>query len=132
MVSVRHFDKWWKGHRRDHPDALDLSVDELLRGFDINGLDACPEQWPWGDRAFRIDYRFEPAAPDDGITIEIPLEVVSRVDPTPFAWLVPSLRRELVTVRGTLEAVRALAQALERDPSSLLYGRSANSPLSGD
>ncbi len=109
VVSVRHFDKWWKGHRRDRPDALDLSVDELLRGFDVDGLDACPDEWPWGDLAFRIDYTFDPAAPDDGITIEVPLDVVSRVDPAPFVWLVPSLRRELVT-----ELLRTLPKAARR------------------
>ena len=60
--------------------------------------------------------------------------VVGRVEggADEVALLVQDLRREIVTVRGTLGAVRALALALERDPSSLLYGRSANSPLSSD
>ena len=109
VVSVRHFEKWWKGHRRDHADALDLSTDELLRGFDVDGLDACPDRWHWGDRSFAIDYTFDPTMPDDGITIEIPLEVVSRVDPTPFVWLVPALRRELV-----VELLRTLPKAARR------------------
>ncbi|MEM9202798.1 MAG: ATP-dependent RNA helicase HrpA, partial [Actinomycetota bacterium] len=109
VVSVRHFEKWWKGHRRNNPDALQLSSDELLHGFDIGGLDACPDSWPWGDQHFLIDYTFDPAAPDDGITIEIPLDVLSRVDPTPFIWLVPSLRRELV-----IELLRTLPKAARR------------------
>jgi len=109
VVSVRHFEKWWKGYRGDHPDALDLTADELLRGFDVDGLAACPDEWPWGDQTFRIDYRFDPAAPDDGITVEIPLEVVSRVDPAPFTWLIPSLRQELV-----IELLRTLPKAARR------------------
>lgn len=109
VVSARHFEKWWKGHRRDHPDALGLTVDELLRGFDIDGLDACPDHWAWGDRAFRIDYRFDPAAPDDGITVEIPVDVLSRVDGEPFRWLVPALRRELV-----VELLRTLPKGVRR------------------
>jgi ATP-dependent helicase HrpA len=109
VVSARHFDRWWTRYRQSQPDALDLSIDELLKGFDIDGLDACPEQWPWDDRSFRVDYRFDPAAPDDGITIEIPLQVVSRVDPAPFAWLIPSFRRELV-----LELLRTLPRQARR------------------
>ncbi|MEM8708547.1 MAG: DUF3418 domain-containing protein, partial [Actinomycetota bacterium] len=109
VVSVRHFDRWWKGAQRDDPDAMNLSVDELLRGFDVDGLDACPDEWPWGDQSFRIDYTFDPAAPDDGITIEVPLDVVSRVDPAPFTWLVPALRKELV-----VELLRTLPKAARR------------------
>ena len=109
VVSVRHFDRWWKHKQRDHPGALDLSVNELLRGFDVNGIEACPEEWPWGNQSFRIDYLFDPAAPDDGITIEIPLEVLSRVDPASFTWLTPLLRRELVT-----ELLRTLPKAARR------------------
>ena len=114
VVSVRHFEKWWRGQRRERPDALELSVDELLQGSDfgdgiIDGREACPDQWPWGDRSFPIDYTFDPAAPDDGITIEVPLDVVSRVDPVPFTWLVPALRRELV-----VELLRTLPKAARR------------------
>lgn len=109
VLSVRHFETWWKRERARRPHALDLEIDELLRGFDIDGLDACPDRWPVGDSHFRIDYRFAPAAPDDGITIEVPLDGLSHVDPAPFAWLVPSLRRELVT-----ELLRTLPKAARR------------------
>ncbi len=113
VVSVRHFTTWWKRHSRDHPDALNLSVEELLRGSDfgggVDGLDAYPDEWPWGDRTFRIDYTFDPAAPDDGITIEVPLDVVGRVEEAPFRWLVPALRKELV-----VELFRTLPKTARR------------------
>ena len=113
VVSVRHFTTWWKRHSRDHPDALNLSVEELLRGSDfgggVDGLDAYPDEWPWGDRTFRIDYTFDPAAPDDGITIEVPLDVVARVEEAPFRWLVPALRKELV-----VELFRTLPKTARR------------------
>ena len=100
VVSVRHFTTWWKRHSRDHPDALNLSVEELSAAATSvvasTVFDAYPDEWPWGDRTFRIDYTFDPAAPDDGITIEVPLDVVVCVEEAPFRWLVPALRKELV------------------------------------
>ncbi|MGA0239482.1 MAG: DUF3418 domain-containing protein [Acidimicrobiales bacterium] len=109
VVSVRHFESWWTTHRQDQPEALDLAADELLHGVDLDGLDACPDQWPWGTRSLRVDYRFDPTAPDDGITIELPLEVVSDIDPAPFEWLIPSLRSELV-----VELLRTLPKETRR------------------
>ncbi|MDT7601927.1 MAG: ATP-dependent helicase HrpA, partial [Pseudonocardiales bacterium] len=29
VASARHFDRWWKGARRDDPELLDLSLKEL-------------------------------------------------------------------------------------------------------
>lgn len=47
-----------------------------------------------------------------------------------FAALAHDARRDLDALRGTLEALRRLAELLERDPAALLHGRSPSSPLS--
>ncbi len=47
-----------------------------------------------------------------------------------FAALAHDARRELEVLRGTLDAVRRLADLLERDPGALLHGRTPTSPLS--
>src|SRR5690606_34277010 len=49
----------------------------------------------WGD--FRLRYRFEPGAEDDGVTVEIPLARLPLVEDDGFDWLVPGLAEELVT-----------------------------------
>lgn len=46
-----------------------------------------------------------------------------------FAALAHETRRDMDSLRGTLDAVRRLADVLERDPASLLHGRSPSTTL---
>ena len=46
---------------------------------------------------FPISYHFEPGAADDGLTIDVPVATLNRVDADDFSWNVPGLREELVT-----------------------------------
>ncbi len=46
---------------------------------------------------FPIAYHFEPGAPDDGLTIDVPVGTLNQVAAEDFSWNVPGLREELVT-----------------------------------
>jgi ATP-dependent helicase HrpA len=97
IVSVRHFDRWWKEARLDDPYQLDLSVEDLLEDdLDTPGEDAFPEIWQYGDVSMPLTYEFEPGSATDGLTVEIPIGGLARVDPAIFDWSVPGLRQELV------------------------------------
>ena len=58
-----------------------------------------PEQWDSGDEGltFPISYHFEPGAAEDGLTIDVPVATLNRVEADDFSWNVPGLREELVT-----------------------------------
>ena len=60
-------------------------------------LEDYPEQWQGEGLTFPISYHFEPGAPDDGLTIEVPVATLNRVEADDFSWIVPGLREELVT-----------------------------------
>ncbi len=45
---------------------------------------------------FAVSYHFEPGAPEDGVTIEVPVVTLNRVHADEFSWNVPGLREELV------------------------------------
>ncbi|GIJ46931.1 ATP-dependent helicase [Virgisporangium aliadipatigenens] len=109
VVSVRHFDTWWKQARRDTPDLLTFDRDLLLNAVPGTGPESFPDVWrlPSG-LELPLVYRFEPGAPDDGVTVEIPLAVLGQVPSTPFEWQVPGFREELITalIRGLPKAVR--------------------------
>ncbi len=106
-VSARHFDAWWKKQRHTTPDLLTFTRAELLRSDDA---DEHPDTWRTEDLALPLTYRFEPGAVDDGVTVHIPVEVLTRIGGDGFAWQVPALREELVTA-----LIKSLPKDLRRN-----------------
>jgi ATP-dependent helicase HrpA len=98
ITSVRHFDNWWKRERGRHPHLLDLSPADLIEP-EAGAVDeaAFPPEWHYGDLSLPLEYEFDPASPDDGVTIDVPLAELDRIDPTVFEWNIPGLRSELIT-----------------------------------
>ncbi len=100
VVSGAHFDQWWKQERRRRPELLTFDPAMLTHDTaeQISKADF-PEEWDSGDAGltFPISYHFEPGAVDDGLTIEVPVATLNRVEADDFSWHVPGLREELVT-----------------------------------
>ncbi|GAA1968954.1 ATP-dependent RNA helicase HrpA [Nocardioides panacihumi] len=98
VVSGAHFDRWWKDKRREDPGFLTFDPEMLAREVDVSDY---PEEWLAGDATspltFKVSYHFEPGAADDGLTIDVPVGTLNRVDGEDFSWNVPGLREELVT-----------------------------------
>ncbi len=110
VTSTRHFDGWWKRIRRRKPHLLDLPWDVVLdRAGTAAHDDQFPDHWRHGDLVLPVSYRFEPGAAGDGVTVDVPLAALNRVDPARFEWLVPGLRTELVT-----ELLRTLPKDVRR------------------
>lgn len=60
-------------------------------------LDLFPEALSFGEKtSFRVSYRFNPGADDDGITIAVPAAAVGAVKPEALDWLVPGMVREKI------------------------------------
>lgn len=95
ITSIRHFERWWRDARKQRPTLLDLTRDELLHGH-VDALDDFPERWEAHEPALPLDYSFDPANSDAGVTVRLPLMVLNQIEPEPFEWLVPGLREELV------------------------------------
>jgi ATP-dependent helicase HrpA len=100
VVSGAHFDRWWKDERRERPDLLTFDPAMLTHDTaDAVTEEDYPEEWGSGDEGltFPISYHFEPGAADDGLTIDVPVATLNRVEAEDFSWNVPGLREELVT-----------------------------------
>ncbi len=100
VVSGAHFDQWWKQQRRQRPELLDFDPAMLTHDTaDAVTEDDYPEEWDSGDDGltFPISYHFEPGAAGDGLTIDVPVATLNRVEADDFSWNVPGLREELVT-----------------------------------
>jgi ATP-dependent helicase HrpA len=106
VTSARHFDTWWKKARAQTPDLLTLTPADLV-GPAADEVTAADYPAQWGE--LPLSYAFDPGAPDDGVTADIPLPALGRVNGDELGWQVPGRREELVT-----ELIRSLPKELRR------------------
>ncbi|MDH6423108.1 ATP-dependent RNA helicase HrpA [Aurantimicrobium minutum] len=98
VFSTRTFEGWWKKERSTNPDFLTMQRSDLLEETEAEHDEIeFPSEWVYGDQRLKLKYRFEPGREDDGVTVEIPLPLLARLEPEAFDWLVPGLRLELIT-----------------------------------
>jgi ATP-dependent helicase HrpA len=106
VTSARHFDTWWKKARAQTPDLLTLTPADLV-GPAADEVTTADYPARWGE--LPLSYAFDPGAPDDGVTADIPLSQLGSVNGDELGWQVPGRREELVT-----ELIRSLPKELRR------------------
>jgi ATP-dependent helicase HrpA len=97
VCDSKTFEAWRRRAEREDPQSMLMNAESLQR-------DRLPEsaEWDFPDRlefeqqALAVVYRFDPAADDDGVTVEVPRELLSRMRTEPFEWLVPGMLEEKV------------------------------------
>ncbi|MEV7628259.1 ATP-dependent RNA helicase HrpA [Actinoplanes sp. NPDC089786] len=108
VVSARHFDSWWKKARRDDAGLLTFTREQLINaGRDEVQPGAYPDAWLAGGVRLKLSYRFEPGKPGDGVTVEVPLPLLNKLDADDFGWSVPGMRQDAV-----IALIRALPKHL--------------------
>jgi ATP-dependent helicase HrpA len=108
IVTVAHFDRWWRDARRTDEHLLDLTLADLIAPDADLATDAFPDHWTAAGAELDVDYAFDPGSGHDGVTVTVPLEVLTRLDAATFTWQVPGLRWEVATelIRGLPKAWR--------------------------
>ncbi|MCR2784259.1 MULTISPECIES: ATP-dependent RNA helicase HrpA [unclassified Microbacterium] len=109
VFDVRSFETWWRDASAHKPRLLDLTEADLVDDASRADERDFPMRWQQGDQVLSLAYRFEPGAPDDGVSVVVPLALLAQLKPDGFDWQVPGLRGELIT--GLL---RALPKAIRR------------------
>ncbi|RBY97136.1 ATP-dependent RNA helicase HrpA [Blastococcus sp. TF02-8] len=116
VVSTRHFDTWWKRARHTHPDLLTFTPEMLTNAAvaaEVRAEDFPDEVRLTQGLTLPLSYAFAPGAPEDGVTVDVPLgvldSVAERTAGESLAFTVPGLRAELVT-----ELLRSLPKQLRR------------------
>ncbi|HEY5155118.1 MAG TPA: ATP-dependent RNA helicase HrpA, partial [Acidimicrobiales bacterium] len=110
VASGRDFDGWWRKARREQPDLLTFTPEDLLRDTaDDLDEEAFPAEWHQGALTLGLSYAFDPGSQEDGVAVHIPVAVLNQVDAVGFDWQVPGLRDELVR-----ELIRSLPKPLRR------------------
>lgn len=111
VFSTRSFEGWWKKARVDNPELLTISQEKLFgERVEEPAEHDNPTLWLQDGQQLKLSYRFDPGALDDGVTVEVPLELLSSVRAEAFDWLVPGMRLELVT-----ELIRTLPKVIRRN-----------------
>ncbi len=100
VVSGAHFDAWWKRARQRDPDLLTFDPGMLLHATAADVARAAeadyPDTWAAGAMTLPLRYHFEPGAPNDGVTVDVPVGALNQLDDAAFSWQVPGLREDLV------------------------------------
>ena len=111
VISTRSFEGWWRKAKHETPDLLTMTRDDLLPPeIQPPSEQDNPKEWPLGERKLKLRYRYEPGAPDDGVTVDVPVELLAQVSADEFDWLVPGMRAELIA-----ELIRGLPKNIRRN-----------------
>jgi len=108
--SAQSLEHWWREASRADTGLLQLSRDALLRkGADAVGAESFPRRLAMRGLDFDLDYRFDPGAGDDGVTMSVPLAMLNQVDEVRCEWLVPGMLKDKVQALA-----KSLPQKLRR------------------
>jgi ATP-dependent helicase HrpA len=125
VYSGKTFEAWRAKAEVDDPKILHLSVDDVLAG---EADELTPERFPdaltIGGAKLPLSYRFDPSAEDDGITLTVPIALLSALDPAVLEWTIPGWQEEKVTllchslpkaVRKAISPIAETARTLARE-----------------
>lgn len=97
IVNADGLSRWYRQAVRHQPELLKLSREIIAQShLGWNPADF-PEVWEDGGVRLTLCYRFEPGAPDDGVSLRVPLMLLPQLNQAPFDWLVPGWLEEKLT-----------------------------------
>ena len=108
VFDLRSFETWWRDASGRTPQLLDMTEADLAGDVQRSDERDFPARWRQGDQVLSLAYRFEPGAPDDGVTAVVPLALLAQLRPDGFDWQVPGMRDELIAglIRSLPKAIR--------------------------
>jgi len=111
IYSGKAFEKWRKQAERDNPRLLYLDRESLMQ-HEAAGITGkrFPEHFDYNGLPLPLDYHFEPGHPADGVTVQVPLGMLSQLNSAPFDWLVPGLLKDKL-----IAMIKAMPKAQRRN-----------------
>ncbi len=104
------FERWRKEAERNEPRLLFMSESDVLAEPTDDAVERrFPDRVEVGGAELPLDYRLEPGAADDGVTLTTPLALVNQLDAERLSWLIPGRLEEKITAM-----IRSLPKALRR------------------
>ncbi|MCX5835794.1 MAG: ATP-dependent RNA helicase HrpA, partial [Deltaproteobacteria bacterium] len=79
-------------------DFLRMKEEDILRHFPPDDeMVLYPDEVAVGSQRFSCSYRFDPGKPDDGVTLRVPVHMISSISGKSADRLIPGLLREKIT-----------------------------------
>ena len=107
--NAQALDAWFGKLSKDEKAALEWSRDDLLVA-DQTDAARFPAYIALGEARLAVQYRFEPGAPDDGMTVAVPLHLLNALDAARLSWLAPGFVEDKATA-----LIKSLPKALRRN-----------------
>jgi ATP-dependent helicase HrpA len=97
ITTLAAFDHWRREAERAEARLLFLERDQLMR-HEAAGIttDAYPPQFEHRGQGWKLAYKHDPGAADDGVTLALPLAALNQLPANRCEWLVPGLLKEKV------------------------------------
>jgi ATP-dependent helicase HrpA len=107
--NAQALDAWYARLSKDEKASLDWSLADLMVG-DQSDATRFPPYSRWAMRGLAVRYRFEPGAPDDGMTVVVPLHLLNALDAARLSWLAPGFVADKATA-----LIKSLPKILRRN-----------------
>lgn len=133
VSSVHDLNRLWRERAAREPRFLHLDETDLLPSADEAALAAFPDEVQLENRVIPLDYRYQPGAEHDGVTLRVPYKHAGLLQPALLDWLVPGhLPEKIAALLRTLpkqlrqrlaplgETARSLAADLRADGRPLV------------
>ncbi|MCF7221976.1 ATP-dependent RNA helicase HrpA [Marilutibacter chinensis] len=107
--NAQALDAWYRKLPAAEKAGLEWSLDDLMV-VDESDAARFPPYIALGDVRLAVRYRFEPGAPDDGMTLAVPLHLLNALDPVRLGWLAPGFVEDKAAA-----LIRSLPKAQRRN-----------------
>jgi len=109
IYSKPQLEQWLRKATRKDPKLLHLRLDDVMQRDAAEITEqAFPDNLQVGATRLPLEYRFDPGADTDGVTLTVPLPLVNQISPQRCEWLVPGLLEALLValLRGLPKQLR--------------------------
>jgi ATP-dependent helicase HrpA len=99
VLDLRDLTKWYEGLNPSEQKSLEWPMEAVVWQSDGLEWQQFPDEWMIDGIAFPLRYCHDPRREDDGVTLDIPLAHLNRIEKRRTSWNVPGLWREIITER---------------------------------
>ncbi|HET6912735.1 MAG TPA: ATP-dependent RNA helicase HrpA [Rhodanobacteraceae bacterium] len=108
IASVAALDAWYGKASPSARASLRWSLEDILAGSAGPDAQAFPPSLQIAQQKLRLEYRFAPGDPADGVSLHVPLALLNAIPAARCEWLVPGMLADKVAtlIRGLPKAQR--------------------------